>query len=273
MNKTLAFLLSSSLLFSSLSAEEKKSVNANKQEMTYPVNGTLYPIQLTKISSQVAGRILEIHADVGSIVAKDQILMKLDPVFFDMEYQKAENAFQMASLLYEDAGKEYQRMKNLWEKTGDEKPSVSKKQYEDAMTHFKQKQILLSQAALDLEYLKTRLSEASIKAPYSGVITKRYVDIGETISTTPIVHLLEIMDASKIIFEFSLPQDISYQVKEGMAVITEIEGLKQAFVGKIDTVFPSVDSTNRCFKCKVILDNEKGLLRPGSFARGKIQLK
>lgn len=252
---------------------EKKDSAQSKQEITYPVTGTLYPIQVTKISSQVSGRVSAVICDVGDKVEKDQVLLKLDPVFFDLEYQKAQNAFQLAQISFEDASREFQRMKSLWEKTGEDKPSISKKQYEDATTQFRQKEILLGQARLDLEYLKKELEETSIKAPYSGVLTKRFVDVGESIATVPPVHIVEIMDISKIIFEFSLPQDISSEVRQGMLVSIQVEGQKQKFTGKIDTIFPNIDMANRCFKCRVIFDNEKELLKPGSFVRGKIQLQ
>lgn len=232
-----------------------------------PVTGTLYPHLLTKVSSQVAGRVEEVDVKVGDLVEKGQVLAKLDPAFFEMDYKKQQTAFALAKVFLEEAKLDYDRMKNLWE--NQQGPSIAKKQLDDASLRLRQKQILFEQAEIDLEYSKKRLQETEIKAPYRGVISKRYVDPGEAVTVMPVVHLFEISDCSKLLFEFSLPQELISKVKPGLYV--QIDGIETPILGTIERIYPQVELSNRSFKCRVIIENEALALKPGLFVTAKVE--
>lgn len=236
----------------------------------YPVTGTLHPKSDTRVSAQVAGRILEVYADIGDLVEKDQLLAKIDPLFFEMEYKRQLTLAELAQVSLEEADLNFTRMKNLWE--DQERPSITKKQFDDASLALKQKKILLEQAKIDLEYSKKRLGETEIRAPYAGVITKRFVHPGEAVTVTPVVNIFEIVDSSHLYFEFPLPQEMLSKVKNGLQVNTKIEGLED-IAGKIETIYPQVDAASRCFKCRVRIDNNQLDLKPGLFVTAKIELE
>ena len=242
------------------------------EKKTYSVTGTLLPNFTTKIGSQMSGRVQNVYASTGDYVEKDQVLLTLDPLFFELEYKKVHTLAELAKVSYEDAELEFSRMKNLWEKQEGDKPSIPKKQYDDAESRLKQRKLLLSQAILDLEYSAKRLEETSIKAPYSGIITKRYVDSGEAVTVIPATNLFEIIDSSKLVFEFSLPQEMLGKVKPGLEVFVHLEQKKNFIQAKIEKVIQQVDPSSRSFKCRVILDNEDLSLVPGCFVTATIEL-
>lgn len=252
------------------SAEELKK---DLPELSYPVTGTLYPIMTTKVCSQVPGRVLEMLVDVGDQVEKGQVLVRLDPAFAEIEFQKAKSAVKLARLGHKDAELQFQRMNNLWEKREAGKSAISRKQYDDADMYLQQKKVLLDQALLDLGLCKKKLDETAIKAPYKAVITHRYVDPGETITSNPVVNLVEIMDVSQLILEFSLPQDMSGKIQSGMPVLAKVDGQGKSVEGKIKQVFPQVDASNRCFKCRVLIDNSQMELKPGASVHAKIRIQ
>ena len=239
---------------------------------SYPVVGTLRPNLITTISAQISGRVQEVLVEAGDSVEKDQVLLKLDPILFVIENKKQLAEVELAQVAYEEAELEFKRMKNLWEKQNGAKPSIPQKQYDDAHAKLRQKKIMLEQARIELEESQEQLKETQIKAPYKGIVVKRWVDPGETVTSNPIVPLFEIIDPSKLILEFSLPQEKLSMIRPGLMIIAKVEGQKEYIEGKIEKVIPQIEEANRCFKCRAIINNDHFLLKAGSYVTAKIQL-
>jgi len=258
-------LVFSALLFS---AFQIKTVASESSKSAYAFTGTLYPQQTTKISSQVQGRMLTLYADVGDFVKKDQVVAELDSLFYAMDVEKIKILADQAKLAFEESEVEYTRMKKLWEKHEGESPAISKKQYEEACHRYLQRKLSYEQALVEVERVKSTLEETRIKAPYDGVITGRFVDPGEAITVVPVTPIFEIMDVAFLRLEFSLPQDFLPLVKVGQEIALE-KGLR----GTIEKIFPHVDVSSRCFKCRVKMENTQGSLKPGQFVRGTLPIK
>jgi hypothetical protein len=80
------------------------------------------------------------------------------------------------------------------------------------------------------------------------------------------VNLFEIIDPSKLVLEFAVPQEMSSNIRPGIAVQVQVEGHRDTIEGHIDTVIPQIDPTNRCFKCRMMINNEQLALKPGAYA-------
>lgn len=230
----------------------------------YPIKGTLLPYATTKIGPQISGRVLAILADVGQKVEKGEVLLKIDPAFWEIDMQKKTNQYQLAELVHAKAVNEFTKRKELWE---NRPPSISKQEFEEAEFLMKQASISLEQARLELETARLQYEETFIRAPYSGVISKRYADTGDLV----IPHagiLFEVMDLSKLWLEFSLPQDLQAQVDVGQELV-----INDTCFAKIEKILPSVDITSRCFACRVLINNQNGAFMPGMFLTGKLKFK
>lgn len=260
------FLLT--LLCGALSFSFMGYLSASETQKYHPITGTLYPAQITKVSSQVQGKMKQVLVDVGDYVTKDQVIAVLDPLFFELDFQKMKVLADLAKVAFEESELDFNRMKKLWEKESGENPSISKKQFEDAFHRFKQKKLAYEQALIDMQRVEKVLEETKIKAPYDGIITQRFLDCGESITVVPVTPIVEIMDISTLRLEFSLPQDLLSSVNPGDPVI--IENDDSAIIEKI---FPNVDISSRCFKCRVLVNNTQKNLKPGLFIRGQIPLK
>jgi len=243
------------------------ALTAIEQEGSYPIIGTLSPIHEAKIGSQVSGRVKTIHVRMGDRIKKGDVLVELDPLFLEIELKRQTALFELSKACYDEALAEYQRLQPLWEK---EPPSISKKSYEDAQIRCKQRKAQCDQASADLENTKQRLLETRIIAPFDGVIVKRNVDFGESVTTMPAVTVAEIIDDTKLLFEFSLPQDLLEKVTVQTARVTlEIPGLN-TYEGTLSVLSPQLEKDTRTFLCQVIVDNLDGKIRPGIFVKGTI---
>lgn len=233
--------------------------------------GTLLPLHISKISSQVEGRVEKILFDVGSRVKKGDLLIELDPVFLKLTLKKQEAFLESAKALFFEAELEYKRMSALFEKGEGETPSIPQKLFDDAKIKLRNKKALLDQAQVEVDYTKQRLSEMTIVAPYDGVISKKFVDVGDFVPLVPSTALFEIIDDSKLVLEFSLPQAKINRIKEGEEISASLMGDNKVIDGKIDCVVPKIDEINRSFKCRVTIDNKERQFITGSLVQGEIK--
>lgn len=114
-----------------------------------------------------------------------------------------------------------------------------------------------AKAALDLA--RQRLKDATVTAPFDGVIVQRMVDEGATVAPGVGMFSMVKMDRVKVIAAVS-ESEIPY-LKEGMPVL--IKAVTGSFYGKVDYVSPTVDPPSRSVKIKIYLDNTEGKLKPG----------
>ena len=101
--------------------------------------------------------------------------------------QRPKPILETAKIEMLDAEKNFLVMQKLWQKPEGEAPSIPLKRFEDAKAKYEQ---ATAQAAQE-NYNRAQLyfEEATIKSPYDGVVTKKIVDVGETIATQPVTNV------------------------------------------------------------------------------------
>lgn len=236
----------------------------------FPIVGTFSPLHVSKISSQVEGKILEMPFSSGQKAEKGAIVAKLDPVFLKLDLKKQEAFLEGAKADYLDAQLDFKRKSALWNKK-EKGPSISQKEFDDARLQLKGKKASLNQALVDVAITKRRLVEMDVRAPFAGVVTKSFVDIGEMVSAMPNNPIIELMDISKLILEFTLPQTQKGAIAVGDTLSFSIVGDEKEYTGKVTTIVPRLDEMSRSFKCSLVVDNSAGDLFAGTLVQGKIE--
>ncbi|MCE9634544.1 MAG: efflux RND transporter periplasmic adaptor subunit [Planctomycetes bacterium] len=185
-----------------------------------------------------------------------------------------------------------ERMKTLWEKPTGGTPSIPRSRYDDAVFRHEQATAAIdaaksrageSRARVDesrvaareadesLRHAKQRLDEAAIVAPFDGVVSQRLVDPGESVTSAPVTHLLEIQETGTLELVFSLPQGLIGATRAGTVVEFDVEGVPDgAGAAAVEIVFPSVDEATRSFRCRAIVDNTAAKYRPGLLAQVRV---
>jgi membrane fusion protein (multidrug efflux system) len=230
--------------------------------------GNIYPSSKSIIASQVSGRIDHLYVEVGNEVKKGDPLLALDSSFFQIDVSKQKSNLDCSKIEQADAEVNFQRMKRLWEKTEGHAPSISLKKFEEAKIHYDRSTALVKKDEEELRRTEKHLEETIIRAPFDGVITKRFVDLGESIASAPPTSLFEIQSIHPVYLEFSVPQTYLGFIKTGTPVQFEIEGTEHTDnTAKIDLIYPCLDENTRSIRCRVILNNESKNILPGSFAK------
>lgn len=233
--------------------------------------GTLCPNASSKIGSQVSGRIEEIEIEVGDHVQKGQTLAILDRTLLEIDLNQKVATLESAKIEFDDAETNFQRMKKLWEKPAGEVPSISQKRFEDASMRLQQAAVQITQGQEAVKRAEYALNEASIKAPFQGIITKKFISAGETVATVPSTDIVEIQSIHPLYLEFAIPQSFLNWVTPGTNLAFEVEGggvaKKEAAIA---LVYPKVDENTRSVKCRAVIDNGDFKLRPGSLVKVEI---
>jgi len=264
MNKFLPLVVLIGLFQTPIGAVEYKSISTV---------GTICSEHKSSLGSVVSGRVDEVAVDVGDFVKKGQELIKLDSSFLSIALAEAEETVDSAKVELTDAKRNFERMKKLFNKPVGQNPSISQKRYEDAEARFAEAVVSEKRAEENLKRAATNLKEATIRAPYDGVITKRFVHPGEAVNATPVTKLIEIMSIDKLYVEFSAPQSQLSKLHVGSPVTLNIEGTSRGqYSAKIDMICPDIDEKTRSVKCRTYLDNTDRTLHPGSLVRVTIPL-
>lgn len=241
-----------------------------------PAVGNLRARQTTTIGPQVSGRVEKVLVDVGDRVRKDQLLVQLDPVSFEIQVGQstaavaaARGALEYAAVDVANAQREMQRQLGLFEQgvgtTKERDDAVTA--HERALATRTEKQARLAEAEKQLEWAQRQLAETRILAPYDGAITARLVDPGQPATTMPPTRLVEIQEVGMLYLEFALPQELRNIVCAGTPLKFDVEGVAGGTeFGTVAVVFPAIDELTRSFRCRALIDNAAGQYQPGSLA-------
>jgi len=212
------------------------------------LTGDMVPIQQAQVFARVYGNLESIKADMGDFVKEDQLLAVVDTTELAQQYRQAAATFTNDSAVYE-------RSKMLLDRN-----LIAQQDYDNATANMKV-------AAANLDAARTKLEYAKITAPFSGYITRRFLDPGALLTSTN-ATLFNLMDVEvmKIIVNV-LEKDIPSIRLGTKAVITVDAYPDKQFDGSIARISGAVDLSTRTMPIEIDIPNRDHLLKPGMFAR------
>ena len=116
---------------------------------------------------------------------------------------------------------------------------------------------------------KKRLGDTTIRAPFPGVVAKRWVNAGEYVKENTGVFSLVALDPLK--YTGTVPERFAPDVKPGQRIELSVEAYqRQVFPGQVTRVSPAVEVQTRSLALEGRVANADGRLRPGFFAKGAV---
>lgn len=129
----------------------------------------------------------------------------------------------------------------------------------------------LDQAKAAYDAAKSRVDEAAIKAPVSGVITAMNVDMGETVTSA--TKLLKIVNSGSLSVSAYMPSGFSENVKVGQKVDIKVSEIPdKMFSGEVTAIDPAFDNAGGKILVKVMFDEKHENIKPGMFAKIGLEL-
>lgn len=197
------------------------------------------------------GRVVELKAEEGQWVEKGAVLARLDDTEARLAVDRAEIAAQVAKREAERGG----QMR--------EKGYMSEKEMDDLDLKRRSTEVELGQARYNLQ-------ETRIVAPFSGRVTQRSIQLGETL--TPGRECFRLEDFAPILARVYFPEREAAAVRPGQSATVELNSRPGTLLpARVTLVNPVVDRSNGTFKVTLELPNPNGALRPGAFARVRLK--
>ena len=130
----------------------------------------------------------------------------------------------------------------------------------------------VEQAKVALSLAQERLSDATITAPISGILSMRYLDLGGLAS--PTAPIFEIVDMDTVKATVSVIEaDLGKLDSDNQEAWIEVDALAQPVTGKIALISPVLDQASRSAKVEIAIDNAALSLKPGMFAKVRIPVE
>ncbi len=263
---------------------KKEAVDKGNIEALVITTGTLNPVIIVEIGSQVSGKIDNLYVDFNSQVKQDQVIAELDQAQFitrvkqdEANYQSAEAALEKAKITLANTKKKYDRAMNLFEKdliSFEEKETIET-QYYSAMADIQSSEARLEQADSQLDSSKVDLTYTIIKSPIDGVVISRRVNIGQTVAASfqaPVLFQIA-NDLNKMQVECNVDEADIGKVKEGQKVKFTVDAFPdENFTGKVRQVrfAPEIVQNVVTYTTIVEVNNPEMKLRPGMTATASV---
>jgi membrane fusion protein (multidrug efflux system) len=214
--------------------------------------GSVTAVQGVTVTPEVPGIIHEITFESGAVVAKGDLLVRLD------------TTLEEAQLRALEAQEELARLNLTRERTLRGQNMVSQAELDAAEATLKQTQG-------NADAIRMTIQKKTIRAPFAGRLGIRLVNLGQNLETgKPIVSLQAL---TPIYAEFSMPQQQLSRLTTGMVVrLTTDTYPGRKFEGKLTAINPELDPSTRSVGLQATFTNAEQLLRPGMFARVEVLL-
>src|SRR5881397_2393270 len=253
-----------------IKAREVRVVPATELKVlrTVSVTGTLNAEEQVVLSMKVTGRLAHLAVDLGSRLHRGDVVARLDPLDFKLRVDQAEAALHQARVRLglmpdgaddrvnvettavvrqakaqlDDAVLTRERTEKLWHQelvaraqldTAAAAEQIAEARYHDALEEARNRQGILAQRRSELEMARQALTDTVLTAPADGIIRERRAGVGEDVLVT-------------------------------------VEGDPTVYRGRVVRLSPSIHEQNRTLMIEAEVPNERGVLRPGSFAKAEI---
>ncbi len=237
------FFILFSISIESLEVLEVKMLNSYSLTKQFP--GKLLPVEQSKLSFEIPGKIKNIYVDVGDNVKEGQVLAKLDDREAIARLNQVKASYDLSKQIFE-------RFQDL-RKQG----HISIQELDKAISD-------LTIAKSEYEFYEVKLEQTSLISPYDGVIQNRFLDSGTVINQG--IPILEVIDSNFVEAHISMPVQYLNDMRIGDEYDFEIDGKDfKAQLSRLAPMSPGgSDSRLAIFKFN-------NFINPGSIA--KLSLK
>ena len=272
LKRILLLLLLSALIFGGLAANKYRQIETMKARFAIPPPptrvaavtatagqwgrslfgvGTLAAVQDVNVMSEVSGQISSIRFESGKEVEAGDVLVTLDASVDEAELRGLQAALQLAEVQFERAGKlQHDR-------------ALSRAQYDEAAAR-------RAEADAMVKAKQALMAKKNIRAPISGTLGIRRIDLGDYLAPGSQVVTLQALDPMFV--DFRLPERYVARISKGQTLELSVQSQPgKTYSAEVTAIDPAVDPATRMVKVRGKLPNPAHELRPGMFAEVHLQ--
>jgi len=221
------------------------TVEAKPTTSLEEVVGTIRATRHATIEAKTSGRIAELRAVLGQKIKSGELLVRLDAPEIKARLDQAEAGFLQAE-------REWKRVTSLFGQQ-----AATQADYDGAEGRYQQARGAVAEA-------KAMASYVEIRAPFDGVVTRKWADVGDL--AAPGKQLIDIEDPSRLQLEADVPEAISARIQQDSRMSVRLNGNGSELQATVAEIAPVADPNSRTLRVKLDLPGGPGLMS-GQFAR------
>ena len=226
----------------------------------YSTEATVEAVKQSTIAAQVSGRVAEVNFDAGDYVKAGSVIVRLTAQELSSAVAGSRAQVAQAEAELANARANYQRQQQLFQQK-----FISQAALDRATAEFRAAEAAARAARAGVGQTAAVSSYTVIKAPYSGVVAARHVEIGEAVA--PGKPLMTGFDPKDMRVIANIPQYKLAEAKAAPRVAVEIPSLNKWIDAAGVTVLPSADAATHTVKVRIDLPTNLEGVIPGMFAR------
>lgn len=229
-------------------AVETTAVETGSIAREIEVSGTVEPLRSVGVNAQSAGALLAVNAEEGDFVQRGAVMARLDARELEAQVASARANWEVAR----DAFARAQALRD--------RQVITQAEYDAARA-------AEASARASLDQLRTRIGYMVVRAPASGVVTEKLVEVGAVVGAQ--TKLFTIAEVSTLVTRVGVSELDVGSLRDGQAARVMLDAYPgQPFQGRIRRIFPSADPATRLVPVEVALTGEAAsAARPGFLAR------
>lgn len=223
------------------------------------LDGVIEAVNQSTVSAETGGQVKEILFDVDDYVEKDNVIVLLRDTEQKAQLEQAQATLREAEARLIEARDEHARIKDVFEKR-----LVSQADMDRASAALKAAEARSSSAKAGVQQASQQMEYTKVRAPYSGIVTRRHVEVGEV--AQPGKPLMTGISLDQLRALVNVPQSLINAVRAQGKVRVVLPDGKSADAADL-TIFPFADHASNTFKVRVDLPRGVAGLFPGMFVK------
>ena len=245
-----------------LRASDVLRVEPRELIQSLPITGTIKAVHFAAIKARVAGEVKAFTVREGDAVKAGQVLARIDPVEYQNRWEQAREQADAARAQMDIAQRQWDTNQALVAQG-----FIAKVALDNSQASLQAAQASYRAAVAGAEVARKALDDASLRAPFDGVVASRLAQAGERVGVD--VKLLELVDPSQLEVEVALSASDSVDVRIGQVAQLQVEDRPDTLTARVKRISPSAQAGSRSVLVFLALDAQPGL-RHGLFVKGTL---
>lgn len=229
---------------------------------TITVDGTIEATNRATLTAQTSGRVKKVNYDVDDYVTAGSVVIELENTEQKARLDQAKGREKEAQAAVDEAQKNFDRVSKLV-KQG----SLSQSDFDRSKSRLDGAKARLDQTQAAVKQADKQLSYTIIRAPYTGIVTQRFIEPGEL--ATPGRKLIAGLSLEHIRVNASVSQQYVDRVRQQKQLTVILPDGKEVTTQNV-TVFPYADDQSHTFRVRGELDAGTRGIYPGMFVKVEI---
>lgn len=224
--------------------------------------GTTEPARAADLGPQMTARVSAVLVQEGDVVKAGQALVRLDTTEASLRTQQSQAQASSTETQYAQAKADYERLAPL---VG--KGSVTEQQIERLASQRDALKSSLDMARVAQASAQRDLTNAIIRAPFAGIISRVFVEAGEVVTMAPVKVMARLVDLSSLDVRLRVQEAELSRITLGNRARARFPSTGAVSEGVITYISPEIDPKTRTAEIVARIDNADGSLRAGMFAQ------